>query len=164
MQTYLVHTRHPFRLLRELGFFRTLGFHAFMGGLILSALVHPWFYVLLAWKGLNGDSLALPDLLGPWLGAIAVATLVLGYLTGIIVGVVAAHRRGHGLFLSALQMPLCWLLASLAAYRALWQLWRDPFRWEKTAHGHGTFTDQGKRRRLSRKRPAPHSQSPAHRL
>jgi glycosyltransferase XagB len=31
--------------------------------------------------------------------------------------------------------PLYWLLISAAAYRALWQLLRDPFRWEKTPHG-----------------------------
>jgi glycosyltransferase XagB len=28
-----------------------------------------------------------------------------------------------------------WLLLSAAAWRALWQLMYDPFRWEKTAHG-----------------------------
>ena len=28
-----------------------------------------------------------------------------------------------------------WVLISIAAYRALWQLIRDPFFWEKTQHG-----------------------------
>ena len=28
-----------------------------------------------------------------------------------------------------------WILISIAAYRALWQLIRDPFFWEKTQHG-----------------------------
>jgi hypothetical protein len=32
-------------------------------------------------------------------------------------------------------MPLCWLLASAAAYRALYQLATDPYLWEKTEHG-----------------------------
>ena len=32
-------------------------------------------------------------------------------------------------------MPVTWLLISLAAYRALIQLVRDPFLWEKTEHG-----------------------------
>jgi hypothetical protein len=31
-------------------------------------------------------------------------------------------------------MPLYWLAISLAAYRALWQLGRAPFYWEKTEH------------------------------
>jgi hypothetical protein len=32
-------------------------------------------------------------------------------------------------------MPLYWLLLSVAAWRALFQLVRDPYRWEKTEHG-----------------------------
>jgi cellulose synthase/poly-beta-1,6-N-acetylglucosamine synthase-like glycosyltransferase len=51
MQTYLVHMRAPRRLWRELGAKRFLGLQVLMGGLILSALVHPWFYVLVALEG-----------------------------------------------------------------------------------------------------------------
>ncbi len=32
-------------------------------------------------------------------------------------------------------MPIYWLLLSLAAWRALFQLLLDPYRWEKTEHG-----------------------------
>jgi hypothetical protein len=32
-------------------------------------------------------------------------------------------------------MPVYWLLLSLAAWRALYQLLRDPYGWEKTEHG-----------------------------
>jgi hypothetical protein len=32
-------------------------------------------------------------------------------------------------------MPLHWLLLSLAAWRALYQLVRNPYYWEKTEHG-----------------------------
>ncbi len=46
MQTYLVHMRAPSRLMRELGVRRFLGFQVLIGGPILSALVHPWIYVL----------------------------------------------------------------------------------------------------------------------
>jgi hypothetical protein len=31
-------------------------------------------------------------------------------------------------------MPLYWLLISFASYRAVWQLLRQPFLWEKTEH------------------------------
>ena len=54
MQTYLVHMREPRRLWCELGAKRFLGLQVLMGGLILSSLVHPWFYGLLAldlWEG-----------------------------------------------------------------------------------------------------------------
>ena len=58
-----------------------------------------------------------------------------GYIASIVVGLVTSRRRGHRLTVSALFMPLYWLLISLAAYRALWQLYWDPYLWEKTPHG-----------------------------
>ncbi len=67
---------------------------------------------------------------------IAWINLAAGYLMSICVGAGSALRRGQPrLALSALLMPLCWLLVSAAAYRALWQLARDPYFWEKTEHG-----------------------------
>jgi hypothetical protein len=32
-------------------------------------------------------------------------------------------------------MPAHWALLSVAAWRALWQLIVDPYRWDKTEHG-----------------------------
>jgi hypothetical protein len=32
-------------------------------------------------------------------------------------------------------IPVYWLFVSAAAYRAVWQLVRAPFYWEKTEHG-----------------------------
>jgi cellulose synthase/poly-beta-1,6-N-acetylglucosamine synthase-like glycosyltransferase len=46
VQTWLVHMRSPRQLWRELGPLGFLGFQTVVGGTILSALVHPWFYVL----------------------------------------------------------------------------------------------------------------------
>lgn len=48
MQTYVVHMRQPGRLWRELGAWRFTGFQLLMGGMIASALVHPWFYLAIA--------------------------------------------------------------------------------------------------------------------
>jgi glycosyltransferase XagB len=136
IQTYLVHTRRPMMLGRDLGFFRALGFHAYMGGLILSALVHPLFYAaVLLDLSLGLDSIAFNDVLGPLFWGVALGNLITGYVVSIVIGVVAARRRGHRLTLSAMAMPLYWLFISFAAYRALWQLYWDPFLWEKTPHG-----------------------------
>jgi hypothetical protein len=33
-----------------------------------------------------------------------------------------------------------WVLMSIAAYRGLWQLLRNPFYWEKTQHGVSKYT------------------------
>jgi glycosyltransferase XagB len=136
IQTYLVHTRRPLLLWRDLGFARAVGFHVYMGGLILSALVHPLFYAaVLLDLSLGLGSIGFDAYLGPLFWGIAIGNLIAGYATSIVVGIVSARRRGHQLTLSALMMPLYWLLISFAAYRALWQLYRDPYLWEKTPHG-----------------------------
>lgn len=136
MQTYLVHMRQPSRLLNELGVWGFAGFQVLMGGLILSALVHPWFYVLAALDvgfgvlSLPGDLPAASALW--WIGAFNLAA---GYATGLALGWVAVMRRGRTeLALHTLLMPVYWLLISAAAYRALWQLVAAPYLWEKTRH------------------------------
>ncbi len=65
-----------------------------------------------------------------------VVTLVAGYLiTGRARIDRAGRRRLLGCAWVLLLIPLYWLLLSLAAWRALFQLVRDPYRWEKTEHG-----------------------------
>jgi hypothetical protein len=137
MQTYLVHTRQPVRLCAELGLRGALGFHVLMGGLVFLALMHPLFYVGLAYHAASGQLLAPAETpAGAALWAVAWVNLAAGYLTAMVVGAVSVWRRGHpGLMWSALSMPLCWLLVSAAAYRALWQLATNPYLWEKTEHG-----------------------------
>lgn len=136
MQTYLVHMRHPRRLWNEFGARRFIGFQVLMGGMILSCLVHPWFYVLIAVGAWQGRLLAVPEsMFGQWLLAIGIVNLIAGYVSAIALGTVASARRGRpGLAANAMMMPFYWLAISFAAYRALWQLIWAPFHWEKTEH------------------------------
>lgn len=136
MQTYLVHTREPVRMLRELGWFPFLGLQVLMGGLILSALVHPWFYVLAAAEIAWGSLLMVEQsMLSKVMTVIGVVNLVLSYAIGAALGCIAVvRRRRPELMLSVLAMPIYWLLISLAAYRALFQLVSTPYKWEKTMH------------------------------
>lgn len=136
IQTYLVHMRNPVQTARDLGCYRFFGLQVLMGGLILSALVHPWFYAVALAEAAFGplatfDHPGLSDAVT----VVALANLVLGYATGVVLGCVAVRGRGRPrLALWALLMPLYWLLISFAAYRALYQLARAPFTWEKTQH------------------------------
>jgi len=62
--------------------------------------------------------------------------IVSGYVTSVVIGAAGLFRRGlsaHSWVL--LLVPIHWLLLSLAAWRALYQLIRDPYLWEKTEHG-----------------------------
>jgi cellulose synthase/poly-beta-1,6-N-acetylglucosamine synthase-like glycosyltransferase len=148
MQTWLVHMREPRALWRTFGAWRFAGFQLLMGALLLSALVHPWFFVL-----------CLPRLLETWLlggtmpyaeqvlwGVVAF-NLVAGYVAAIVLGQRSVARRHASLAMrSCLLMPFYWLAISIAAYRALGQLVRAPHLWEKTDHaGLGPEPGSGER-------------------
>jgi cellulose synthase/poly-beta-1,6-N-acetylglucosamine synthase-like glycosyltransferase len=136
MQTYLVHMRAPRRTARDLGWLRFFGLQVLMGGLILSALVHPWFYVVAIAEIAYGPLRTLHHhALSDLVTVIGITNLVLGYVTGVALGCVAvAGRARHTLAVWAFLMPVYWLLISLAAYRALLQLASTPYSWEKTQH------------------------------
>ena len=55
------------------------------------------------------------------------------------------RRRWHDLVPYAVLSPLYWILQSVAAYRALWQLIRRPSYWEKTKHGRGLSPEEALR-------------------
>jgi cellulose synthase/poly-beta-1,6-N-acetylglucosamine synthase-like glycosyltransferase len=133
LQTWLVHMRSPLRLAGELGLPGFLVFHLLVGGTVLAALIHVPFAAWLGWKMATvspDDSWSL-TLLG-----FEAATLLSGYAVSAMLGLIGLYRRR--LFACAwvlLLMPVYWLLLSLAAWRALYQLLSDPYGWEKTEHG-----------------------------
>jgi cellulose synthase/poly-beta-1,6-N-acetylglucosamine synthase-like glycosyltransferase len=137
MQTWAVHMRSPRALLAELG---PAGFAAVQlvaGGNVLAALIHPIFlgtlvYALAAGGPIFGTGGTLATALA-WLSA---TTLAAGYLSSIALGMLGLARRGQLSAAWALALvPIHWMLLWLAAWRALYQLVRDPHRWEKTEHG-----------------------------
>jgi cellulose synthase/poly-beta-1,6-N-acetylglucosamine synthase-like glycosyltransferase len=137
MQTWLVHMRQPVQLLRDLGPTGFLTFQLIVGGNALAALVHPLFLAALIYSVVSGapmwrgDSATLAIL-----AAVYGMTVVIGYLTSAFLGWLGLSRRG--LLSTAwvlLLTPAHWLLLSLAAWRALYQLVTAPYAWEKTEHG-----------------------------
>lgn len=137
MQTWLVHMRSPRALWRELGPQSFFAFQVVVGGTVLSALVHPWFYALAAFDLTNGAFLTWPvSLLGVPFWLVASLSLATGYLASMALGLFALHHRGARQLIPQVPlMPLYWLLISAAAYRALWQFLTARFTWEKTDHG-----------------------------
>lgn len=140
MQTWLVHNRHPLRLIRAVGLKGWLGFQLLVGGTVWVFLANPimWAFFIV-W--LLADPAWLDRLFFDWVQIIALISLVLG--NGIAIGLnilaVLGRRGNRHLVAFALSNPLYWTLHSIAAYKALWQLIRRPFYWEKTTHGLTTF-------------------------
>jgi len=133
MQTWLVHMRDPGQLLRNAGPAGFLGFQLFVGGTVLSALLNPILW-LIFFLSLFVDVPYLGFLGGTHL--LSGCGLLFGNVLFAYLAMLGPHRRGW-LDLSpyALTVPIYWLLISAAGYRAVWQLVRNPWHWEKTPHG-----------------------------
>jgi cellulose synthase/poly-beta-1,6-N-acetylglucosamine synthase-like glycosyltransferase len=137
MQTWSVHMRRPAQLWRQAGPRGLLTLNIIVGGNVLTALAYPILVGEFAIYLVRACAGGAPD----WLftGSLAplhIATLAVGFLSTVAIGLMGLARRGHlriGWVLAA--TPLYWGCLSIAAWRALWQFWRDPYRWEKTEHG-----------------------------
>jgi glycosyltransferase XagB len=135
LQSTLVHLRHPVELVRTTGWTKTLGFALLIGGTPLSFLFVPPLYLLFAVTMIIGPRSVAPLFPG-WVLWVSVACLIVGNAMMIYVSMMGVFkRRRYRLVLWALANPLYWLLHSLAAYKALWQLVVKPHYWEKTEHG-----------------------------
>jgi glycosyltransferase XagB len=141
MQTYLVHTRGldaavaaPASRGRRLS--AAFGVHVLLGGLLLSVLVHPIVYILLISELVSGHVFSRPDsLMGAGFWHIAIANFVIGFAASLLLSAITSWRRGYrALAFRVVMMPVYWLLISIAGYRAVWQLVRNPYLWEKTSH------------------------------
>ncbi|MBI3701719.1 MAG: glycosyltransferase [Afipia sp.] len=137
MQTWSVHMRSPLQLWRDAG---TRGFftlNIIVGGNVLTALAHP---VLLGEVAIESAkaifSSGAPSFLHNHFASLHIATIAAGYLSTIVVGLIGLSRRRllHEAWVLALT-PIYWIYLSIAAWRALFQLLSDPYRWEKTEHG-----------------------------
>jgi glycosyltransferase XagB len=143
MQTALVHTRSPRRLVAQVGVRDTLGFLLLIAGTPLTFLLAPVMWVgTAAWYGFGEPHLPLVDSGVFW--TIALINLLAGNVIMIFLNLLGAVR-GHGWRSApfALLNPFYWVLHSIAAWRALVQLIHKPFYWEKTPHGlHQGATDR----------------------
>ncbi len=134
MMTWAVHMRAPRLLWRQLGPWKFAGVQVLFLGTLSQSLLAPvlWSFWLLA----AGLPHPVAGLLPP--GAVgAMATLfLLTETVGIAIGVLAIRRTRHRL--NPLWVPTLHFynpLATLAAYKALWELLSAPFYWDKTRHG-----------------------------
>jgi len=100
---------------------------------VWSALINPlmWVICLCAVLFSAGDHGAL-ELLARIAGMTLLAANGLLATLAVVEG---GRPRGPAEVSIVLSYPLYWLLISAATYRAVWQLLRDPHRWEKTPHG-----------------------------
>lgn len=136
MQTAFVHLRDPLALWRNL---RPLAFVAvvttFVSG-VVSPLLWPYFFGGLVLDALDGALFAPTTALAFVVDFAACSLAVAGFGAMIWPALVGMRRQGlMRLWPLLFLLPVWHVLLSVAAWRAVLDLWRDPHRWAKTTHG-----------------------------
>ncbi len=135
MQTYLVHMRNPFKLIKKLGWKGFIGFSFFVGATPLTFLVYPLLLAIFI-AYLIFDFSGIHTLFPDWVLFISIFNLIVGNILMIYVNMMAVFkRRYYELILFAMANPIYWLMHSIAAYMGLYELIVKPFYWQKTNHG-----------------------------
>ncbi len=136
MQTWIVHTREPGRLWRNMdprAFFIT---QILLTGTFMSALLHP--LVLINAIGLTIWLWAYPpqSLSMTWTAWLDWSMILSSYLAfGLLCWRATGPSERRIIGWRIWLIPLYWLAQSFAAWRALIHLSIKPFEWEKTPHG-----------------------------
>ena len=140
MQTWLVHMRKPVHLWRSIGWRGFFSFQLFIGCPPLIMLLNPvmWFIFICVMLFKDGS---WGWLFPGYIGTLAAFNLIVANAALVYFGVVAALKRRYlDLVVSGVLQPFYWVLHSVAAYKALWQLVTNPHYWEKTEHGASSVT------------------------
>ena len=137
LQTWLVHNRNPWQLLRDTGVGGFCAVQAMTLGVFLSALLHPLLLVVALVNFLPQN---LKEMTSTYSGALmsglSLVVLLGGYVSAIATSNRGLHRIGAlGWTNVLLTIPLYWLLSCAAAWMALWDFAFAPFHWHKTNHG-----------------------------
>lgn len=152
MQTWLVHMRHPKELYNNLGLKGFIGYQAMVLGTPLLPIINPIFWgLMILWYVTK--AFWIQDLFPGMFYYVAAVQLIIGnfmFMYTNIIGMYSVIRDcalkkqqffSYSLIKFALFTPYYWILMSIAAYKALFQLIKNPFYWEKTHHGLSTSSD-----------------------
>ncbi|MBN0974516.1 MULTISPECIES: glycosyltransferase family 2 protein [unclassified Gordonia (in: high G+C Gram-positive bacteria)] len=135
LQTFLVHTRHPVEMVRELGLVPALRISNLTAGMPIANTLNLLFWtLLLIWFAGKPDF--MHSLFPGPIYYLCVLMFTVGNLSTIMLGVVSTRTLGKPYLLgAALLVPGYWFLQSMAAIKSMAQLIYKPSYWEKTVHG-----------------------------
>lgn len=133
LATLLVHLRHPVKLRRELGAKQFwLGVTIFFGNFYMPFINPMLWLITILWL----LSLFSIGTISWYIWVPALLNLIVGNIVHMAMHFMAAFRtKRRDLSLLALLIPFYWALISLATYIASYEIFRDPYKWNKTSHG-----------------------------
>ncbi|CAH1223973.1 hypothetical protein PAECIP111893_05058 [Paenibacillus plantiphilus] len=146
LQTWLVHMRNPVKLVREIGFKGFIGFQVMILATPLLPLLNPIFWLMLVlWFGFQVGMIQqfFPGFiyyLASFEFYVGNFLFIFSNVAGVYWVIHELENRGDRFFSYklvryAILSPIYWVLMSIAAMKAAWQLITKPFYWEKTEHG-----------------------------
>ncbi len=134
LMTYLVHMRRPFRLLRQIGLWRFLGFQAHFLSAIFQFLLAPVLWSF--WLVLFGFPHPLTGVLSEHtflvLGSLFLSVEALNVAMYMISVSSPKHRH---LLIYAPTMHFYWPIGVIAAMKGVYEIIFKPYFWDKTRHG-----------------------------
>jgi cellulose synthase/poly-beta-1,6-N-acetylglucosamine synthase-like glycosyltransferase len=131
LQTAFVHARQPVALVRQIGIARFLGGVLLVGVPVMFLAVIPFYLLIVVAIVVPSD--IIETILPMWALLGGIALFFLGTIAIIVasaLGPIGRKAFAHVPF--AFLTPLYWVLNSIAAYKALGQLFTRPHYWEKT--------------------------------
>jgi cellulose synthase/poly-beta-1,6-N-acetylglucosamine synthase-like glycosyltransferase len=135
MITYFVHMRRPLSLWQDLGPGGFIGVQVIFLAALLQFTLAPSLWLFWA----HALGLPLPSSLTPAADALSLLTTLFlaSEAVSILVGLTAVSLSPHSRLLPWVPtMSLYFPMATLAAYKAAYELIAKPFYWDKTMHGH----------------------------
>lgn len=135
LQTLMVHLRSPLLLVRQIGVRPALRLANMTGAIPLTNALNIFLWsIMLTW--VVGHPSGIATMFPPINYYLCLALFLVAVPLSIFVGLLAAVSLGKPhLWWAALLVPGYWVLQSIAAFKALYQLLFRPFYWEKTVHG-----------------------------
>ena len=113
-----------------------------MGGTPILAALNPVFWVLTVMWFIGQPQFVRAIFPAPVYYVSLVLWAFGNFLLWYLTVLTARHTRPEGLVLAAMLIPLYWVMMSVAALKAMWQLVVTPSFWEKTTHGLHSGGDQ----------------------
>ncbi|MEP2640763.1 glycosyltransferase family 2 protein [Roseobacter sp.] len=140
MITYFVHMRDPAQLYRDLGFKRFLGLQTIFLASVSQFAAAPVLWSF--WITLFGVTHPVELTLGAQAVWTCAGIFIVAECLTLCMGIYAVSGKAHRHLIAYVPtMMLYFTLGAAASYKALWELIRAPFFWDKTQHGVSHQTD-----------------------
>jgi len=131
IQTYFIHMRNPFYLIKKIGIINFLNFNLIIGGNFFVLCFNPIAWAFL-FSTISHKNFYFPNLFFK----IVTPTLLFGNIFFIIINIFGSlKRKYYKLIIPSLFSPIYWFLMSIGAWKGVLQYFTKPHFWEKTEHG-----------------------------